>query len=250
MSKFQDKFNLWHDRECRNGEPRSNNWMIYTAYAKALGLHYGDTQGYFKKCTVKLTRDNITINRHPNKKHPPLSFDECLGAIYLDLMPYGELKANHFVYFGHGKPLGKHFFERLVLAMIEAMAPKIIVRGFSVTVKKAGIDDRNAWWKHNLQHVKHFAARLNPAQTYIVKKFFGKKYHNEEEKLWAFFRDSVEKKRAKSHQEHSTRNLLWLMHLMNGSEHRARKIKPWVSFEAYFGKLHPFTIAIKKKYNV
>lgn len=255
-SKYQDKFNLWHDKPVdKNGNPRSNNPMIYSAYAKALGLEYGDAQGYFEKCTVSLERNNILINRHPGKKTPVYSFDELIGAIYLggtndQFDIYNNLKANHFVYVGKGKPLHSRFFERLVAAMIEALAPKIIIKGFSIKVKKPGVQDRNDWWKYNLENVAHFAARLTPAHSYIVKKFFRKNYHIEEEKLWAFYRDCIEKDNHNSHQKNSSKNLLWLLHIMNGDEKRARKMKPWISFEKYFSANHPFTIAIKEKYGV
>ena len=245
-SKYQDKFGLWHDKANR----RSNNWMIYTAYAKALGLEYGDIQGYFDQCVVKMNRDNITINRHPNKKTPPLSFDEALGASYLGLLSYDILKANHFVYYGHGERLDSSIFARLVLALAEAMAPRIIMRGLSITVKKPNLNDRNNWWKRKLENVRYFAARMTPAHTYVVKKFNKKKPHKEEEKLWAFYRDNVTKTKANTHQKRSTRNLLWLLLIMNGDHGRAKKLKPWQSFEGYFGRDHDFTIAIKKKYGV
>ena len=249
-SKYQDRHGLWHDRECINGEPRSNNWMIYTAYAKALGLEIGDKYGYFAKCINTLTRDNITVYRHPGKKTPPLSFDECMGAVYLDLMPYDILKGNHFVYIGHGQRLDGRLFEKLIKALAEFLLPKVIVKGWSVTVKKPDINDRNRWWRDKLENVRYFAARLTPAHTYIVKRYHHKKHHVEEDKLWAFYRDAITKKRAKSHQDHSTRNLLWLCHIMNNDHKRAKNLKPWVSFEAYFGNKHDFTVAIKRMYGV
>ena len=91
---------------------------------------------------------------------------------------------------------------------------------------------------------------MTPAHTYVVKKFNKKKPHKEEEKLWAFYRDNVTKTKANTHQKRSTRNLLWLLLIMNGDHGRAKKLKPWQSFEGYFGRDHDFTIAIKKKYGV
>ena len=250
-SKYQDKYRLWHDRECINGEPRSNNWMIYTAYAKALGLEVSDQAiPYFRACIKSLTRDNITVHRHPNKPTPPLSFDECMGAVYLDLMPYDVLKGNHFVYIGHGQRLDSRIFERLIMAMIELLTPRIVMRGFKITVSKPNLNDRNRWWQAKLENVKYFAARLTPAHTYIVKRYHKKKHHTEEDKLWAFYRDNITKTKANTHGKRSTRNLLWLCHIMNNDHKRAKKLKPWISFEGYFGADHPFTVAMKRRYGI
>jgi hypothetical protein len=243
---YQDKNGLWHDKPNRI----SNNVYIYGLYAKLLGFDVSKYPEYFQRCVVKLDRNNITINRHAGKPRPPLSFDELIGMVGLGLMPYDALKGNHFVYFGHGEPLHKRFFEKLVKAMLEYVKPRLVVKGFSITIKTANLNDRNRWWRENLENVKHFAVRLTPAMTYVVKRFYGHKPHEEERLLWNFYRDCTTKKKAKSHGDYSQKNLLWALHLMNGDEKRAKELKPWVNFEKYFGASHPFTGAIKKKYGV
>lgn len=243
MSKYQDENGLWHD----DAKCDSQNVYIYGAYAKALGLDVSKYPEYFKKCKKKVSRDEILIYRKENLPKPPLSFDECIGLIYLDLLNYDSLKGNHFVYYGHGERLDSRIFEKLAKAMLEM----IIAQNLNIFMsKKKKAKQRNIWWERNLENVKYFAARLTPAHTYIVKKFFGKKYHKEEEKLWAFFRDCETKNKANSHGEYSRKNLLWLLHIMNGDEKRAKKLKPWLYFEKYFGSHHDFTKAIKKKYKI
>lgn len=246
MQGYQDSQGMWHD----TNKKRSNNVFIYGLYAKLLGLDVLKYPEYYRRCKVKVSRSEITIYRHPNLKTPPLSFDECIGLIGLDLLDYNSLKGNHFVYYGKGERLEKRFFERLVGALAEAMLPRITVKGWRVTVKKPNWKDRNSWWEKNLKNVKHFAVRLTPAHSYIVKKYCGRSYHREEEKLWAFYRDCITKMKPKGTGDYSQKNLLWALHLMNGDAKRAKKLKPWRNFEKYFTASHPFTIAIKKKYGI
>jgi tetratricopeptide (TPR) repeat protein len=219
-------------------------------YNRALALNPRLVEAYFNRCVVKLGRDDITINRHPNQKTPPLSHDECLGAVYLGLLPYDAIKGNHFVYYGRGQRLGSDFFARLVAALAQAMLPKIKVKGWRITVKKPNWSDRNDWWERNLTAVKYFAVRLTPDKTYVIKRFNNRSFHTEEEKLYAFARDCIMKSKKNDKQTWSTKNLWWLMLIMNGDHRRARKLRPWVYFERYFGADHDFTIAIKRKYDV
>lgn len=240
---YQDKNGLWHDKPNRI----SNNVYIYGLYAKLLGLDVSRYPEYFKKCVVKLSRDSIIINRHPGKPRPPLSFDEVIGMVGLGLLDYDPLKGNHFVYYGRGERLDSRVFEKLVKALTEMVVAMNINIFMS---KKKKVKQRNLWWEKNLENVAYFATRLTPAYTYIVKRFFGIKPHEEERVLWNFYRDCTTANKPSSHGDYSQKNLLWALHLMNGDEIRARSIRPWVNFEKYFGSEHPFTHAIKKKYGI
>lgn len=242
MSQYQSN-GLWNDKPNR----KSNNHFIYGAYAAALQLDTSRYREYFMQCVVRLDRDNITITRHPGQPEPPISHDEVMGMCYLGLIPYDALKGNHFVYNGHGQRLDSRVFERLAKSMLE-MAMAMNINLFMSKSKK--VKQRNLWWRRNLVNVKYFATRLNPAQTYAVKKYAGRKYHTEEEKLYAFYRDCIIKRRDRDHSDLSERNLLWLTMIMAGDEAKAAKLRPWISFERYFGPLHPFTIAIRKKYGI
>lgn len=247
LSIYQDRYGLWHDKPTENGNPRSNNWMIYTAYAKALGLPVGDYKSYFKKCAVEISSNKILVYRHPNKPTPPLSFDEFFGITYLDknLIPYSAIKGNHLVYVGKGKRV----HEDVIFKMMKAIAEySVAVKINRLTGKKK--PDRNLWWERKLNNVRYFAARLTPAHAYILKKWNGKKPHREEEKIWTFYRDAISKSKKKGRGDISQKNFLWLLHLMNGDERRAAGLKPWVNFERYFGANHDFTKAVKRRYNI
>lgn len=240
---YQDSNGLWHDKPSR----KSNNVFIYGAYAKALGLDVSKYPDYFDECVISLTRDNITINRHPRQVEPPFSFDEALGAVYLGLIPYDALKGNHFVFHGHGKRLDERVFQKLVSGILKM----VVAHNVNIFMPKSKkVKERNLFWKYNIDEIAYFAYRFNPAQTYIIKKFCKRKYHTQEEKLWAFFRDNLENTKPKSHSDYSQRNLLWLMHIMNNDHKRAKKLKPWINFEKYFGKNHTFTKAIRRKYGL
>jgi len=41
---------------------------------------------------------------------------------------------------------------------------------------------------------------------------------------------------------------MWALLVLNGDERKAAKLKPWESFERYFGNAHPFSAAMKKRY--
>jgi len=162
---------------------------IYGAFAKALGLDVSRYPEYFKKCTQELSENNISILRHPNKPTPVFSFDEMMGAIYLGLVPYDIIKGNEWVYVGHGEKFDERAIFKLMKALIEYLAPEIVVKGWSVKVRKKDLSDRNRWWKKNLENVAYFAARLTPDKIYAVKRFFGKKTHKEEKYFYEFHRD-------------------------------------------------------------
>lgn len=246
MTRHQDENGMWHARDLNKGGYDSNVY-IYGLYAKLLGLDVSQYPEYFRRCAVTLSRDNIIIHRHPNKPNPPLSFDECIGMVGLDLLDYDILKGNHFVYYGHGERLDHRVFEKLAKGLLEmVMAHNINI--FMPKSKK--VKQRNLWWERNLENVKYFAVRLTPAYSYIVKRYNGVKPHEEERVLWKFYSENLAKKKPRGHGDYSQKNLLWALHLLNKDEKNARKLKPWVNFERYFGSEHPFTHAIKKKYGI
>jgi len=240
---YQDSNGLWHDKPNRI----SNNVYIYGLYAKLLGLDVSSYPEYFRRCVV-IAKDNyIKIYRHPKKAHPPLSFDECIGMVGLGLLDYSLLKSNHFVYLGKGEKLDSSLIEKLIKAIVESTV------AFNINLFMSGkkkVKLRNLWWRKNLQNVKYFATRLNPAHVYVIKRFNGVKPHEEERLMWKFYSDNLRKAKVKSHSDLSQRNMLWALYLMSGDARKAKKLKPWKSFEGYFGSGHPFTKAIKKKYGV
>lgn len=240
---FQDNNGCWHENPRKN----SNNVYIYGAYARALNLDVSKYPDYFKKCVVKMDRNEITINRHPNQTEPPFSHDEAMGAFYLGLIPYDALKGNHFVYHGKGKPFNMKTLQDLFGGMLELIV-QLNLNLFMPKSKK--VKQRNLFWERKITKLYGVAFRHNPAQIFAIKKSAGKKYHREEKELFNFYRDCMMKNKDNSRGKLSEKNMLWLMLVMVGDEGRARKLKPWINFERYFGAEHPFTWAIKLKYGI
>jgi len=247
---MQDNKGLWHDNERMS----SNNVFIYGAYAKALGLDVSKYPEYFKKCVVKMDRNEITINRHPNQETPPFSHDEAMGAFYLfmdsndpELINYDVLKGNHFVYRGKGKPFDFKVLQNVFKGLMEL----IVYLNFNLFMSKGKkLKARNVFWERKIEKLYQVAFRHNPAQIYAIKKSAGKKYHREEKELFNFYRDCTMKNKSSARGKLSEKNMLWLMLLMVGDKKRAKQMRPWINFERYFGKNHPFTIAIKRIYRV
>ena len=249
MSIYQDSNSLWHDKPCKNGLPSSNNWMIYTFYAHLLGLPIdsGKMRSYFKQCVVKLDRNNILINRHPGKIEPPLSHDEALGAYGLGLIPYTTLKGNHFMYRGKGSPLRVSDLEKILRGITKLILHHNINLCMS---KKKKIKQRNLFWKRNIEELYGVAFRLNPALIYVIKRASGQKWHVEEEKLYAFWRDCLKKNKSNATGVLSQKNMLWACMILLGDHGQARSLKPWENFDRYFGIEHDLSKSMKLYYGI
>lgn len=250
MSKYQDSIGGWNAKPVREGLDK--NLFTYGMYADILGLDTSNYKKIFEGCKIRVDEDFIEVHRRPGQPRPPISPEEFIGMLYFSgkyggFVDYDSAKGNHFFFLGHGKPLRISDIEKLVKAIMKL----VVAQNINIFMSgKKKIKQRNLWWRHNIEEAKHFAGRLSPAYVYIIKKYFRRDYHIEEEKLWAFYRDCTTKNKSNSRGVISQKNLLWALHIMNGDENRARKLKPWVNFEKYFGKHHDFTIAIKRKYGV
>lgn len=241
---FRKSDGTYHDDKGHD----SQNIFTYGMFAKLLGL---DVSGYDKiwpKCVVRVNKSEISFNRLPGLRRPPVSPEEALGAHVLNLISYDILKSNHFVFIGKGsRANADKIINNFMLAMVEFMVPRITIKGFSVKVHRPSWKDRNAWWKNNMQGVKFFASRLHPGLTYAIKKYNKKKFHNEEEKVFVFWRDCTIKS-GNSTSDLSQKNLLWACLIMIGDHRRAKKLKPIQNFERYFGRDHVLTKGMKLYY--
>lgn len=244
MIGFRKSDGTYHDDVGLN----SQNIFIYGCFAKLLGL---DVSGYpviWPECVHKINSNEISFTRLPGLRRPPVSPEEALGAHVLGLLPYDILKSNHFVFLGKGSRVNEQkIIENLVLSMVEFMVPRITIKGFSVKVHRPNWKDRNAWWKNNMVGVKFFAARLHPGYTYVLKKMNKKKFHNEEEKLFVFWRDCTMKS-GNSTSELSQKNIMWACLTLIGDHRRAKKLNPIQNFERYFGEDHVLTHGMKLYY--
>lgn len=91
MNEYQDRWGRWHDKECVNGEPSSNNGWIFTAYAKKMGFEVD--RGLLMECAERsmIRRgDKIVFSRSPGKLTPPMSRDEILGMVYLGVVGFRD----------------------------------------------------------------------------------------------------------------------------------------------------------------
>lgn len=79
------KNGLYHDKPCVDGNPSSNDGLIFTAYAKKLGLPVN--MALIESFWSSLNKGKyFPIERLPGKKTPYPSRDFFLGAKYLDLI--------------------------------------------------------------------------------------------------------------------------------------------------------------------
>jgi len=80
-SKYQDKWGMWHDKECINGEPSSNDSMILTAIGSKIGFPFMDDHSFWDQLK-KRKHFCYPIERTPGKPTPYCSRDFMLGATY------------------------------------------------------------------------------------------------------------------------------------------------------------------------
>jgi hypothetical protein len=241
-SIYQDKYSLWHDKPCVNGEPKSNNWATYSLYAHILGLPLDRTKmgNYFDRCVVNLDRSNITIYRHPGKKEPPYSADEVIGAYGLSLIPYDTLKGNYFVFQGKGKPLSSQTLIDCLKGMFE-LAVHININIF--LSKKKKLKMRNIFWERKVTKLYQVAYRLHPAYVRAIKHIEGISAHREEREIFNFYAKMV-----KDGDDYSQKNLLWALYTMMGKHKDAKKLDPINNFERYFSKEHDLAKAMRIYY--
>jgi len=88
MNNYYDKYGRLHDKPCINEEPKSNNGWLYTAYAKKLGIPL-DIQKLSDCMEACYEQSPVPhFNRSPGKQLPPMSRDEILGLVYLDIIQH------------------------------------------------------------------------------------------------------------------------------------------------------------------
>lgn len=72
---------MWHDQECINGEPSSNDSMILTAIGSKIGFPFIDDEGFWGQLTKRTDcKFYYPIERTPGKPTPYCSRDFMLGA--------------------------------------------------------------------------------------------------------------------------------------------------------------------------
>ena len=163
MSKYQDKDTYWHDRECFNGEPRSNNRNIYTAYAKYLAPGTVENMrilSEYSKCVKTLSP--LKINRLPGKEEPLFSKDEVIGAVSLGLLSNETLSRSYYNFCNQDVEFERKLSLKSVYRAIKAL---YAIRN----------EHRNYIWENKVLDGYPLAFRLAPEDIYYVRRMSGKR---------------------------------------------------------------------------
>jgi len=226
MNNYQDKWTRWHDKPCNNGEPRSNNGWIYSAYSKYLAPNTTDLYKRlecYNECNTKYVP--LKIDRNPGDKFPPLSKDEVIGMVSLGLLTRHELEASHWNFCNL-----EYTPEKLTFSSIYKAAKALF---------KIRKEDRNYVWQNNVTEAYPLAFWLAPHDQYYVTRFYG--YKATILQTIAFYLNILSVLTGKNK---SVKMLLWLQ--LEDLEHPLAKKMPknkWV--KDYFGEEHPFTKGLK-----
>lgn len=258
MLIYQDKNGMWNDKPVNaNKDPSCQNNFIYTLYAEILNLSVKSVEvtDFYNHCAKFVAPGEIVIQRRPDVVNPPFSADEAIGAYGLwrlgtirskKALSYDMLKANHFVFHGKGKPLKLGMLQSIMQGIAKLLL-SIKVNPFLSKSRQAKM--RNLFWRREIEELYQIAFRLHPAFITMIQRIENKPRHKENEIVFDFHFDNLIKSKDRSHGFYSQKNIMWALLVLNGDESKARKLKPWESFERYFGSEHPFTIAMRKRYN-
>ena len=157
MSKYLDKYGMYHDKACIDGQPSSNNGWIYTAYAEKANLPYDKelVRKTFDKCKMP-NRDlahGFYLIRTPYRACPPISRDEILGMAAL-----GFLKPQHLDGWSFSPyPVPK-------FSLIKAIKQLLELRG----------KHRNYFWQNNMDQVYRFAFSVPLQDRHFILQKWGK----------------------------------------------------------------------------
>ncbi len=222
LSKYQDKNTMWHDKPCRNGEPKSNNAYIYSAYSKYLSsgsLDHEKVQANFHKCLR--SRNPLLVDRIPNKETPPMSKDEIIGMVSLGLLDHRTLKNNHYNFCN----ISTDFDRELTLKSAWIAADTL----YSIEAQ-----DRNFFWQQNMVETYCLAFKLAPWDIYYIKRKCGITPTLFERVAFSCNMRSVLKSGNRS-----TVMMLWLQ-LRDMGDSRISQINLKQAVKDYFGVDHPF----------
>ena len=147
MNNYVDQYGRYHDAPVTVSEPiPSNNGWIYTAYAQKMGL---PVDFYKLKYCYEFSEQDGVLWRSPGKALPPMSRDEILGMVALGFTPNNLLETWNFSPF----PLPKFDITKFVPQLIELVKHR---------------DDRNYFWKNNLDQIYRFAFSVPLADRHFI----------------------------------------------------------------------------------
>ena len=161
-SKYQDRYSMWHNEVCHNGEPSSNNAYIFSAYAKYLAPGTVDQtllKNRYKTCLE--TTNPLIVNRKPDFKYPPVSKDEIIGMVSLGLLDHYTLKKNHYNFCNIDKEFDRKFSWMRFFKSIPTF--------WSIRNKH-----RDYLAEYELRDTYQLAFKLTPNHIYYVRRMDGK----------------------------------------------------------------------------
>jgi len=219
---YQDKYTMWHDQECINGEPRSNNPWIYSAYAQYLAPNTVDLEKRhqrFRECYRSF--DPILIDREPGRTDFPISKDEIIGMVSSGLLTRSELKVSHWNFCNL-----EGDFDR-----------KLTIKSFFTAAKALyGLRDkhRNYFWENKMVETYPLAFYLPPWDQYYVNRHY--KRGSSIFQYLAFYLNAAS---VLTKGNKSVRMLLFLQ--LSDMDHWLLKLVPKKKYvKAYFEEGHPF----------
>ena len=135
MNNYIDQYGRYHDRPVTASNPiPSNNGWIYTAYADKVGLPVDDYK--LRYCVDLSTQGDDVIWRSPGDPTPPMSRDEILGLVSLELIATPK-DWNFSPY-----PIPKFSLKKLIPQL------KLLYEHRK---------ERNYFWQNNLDQIYRFA---------------------------------------------------------------------------------------------
>lgn len=222
MSKYQDRNSMYHDKPVENGDPRSNNGWIYSAYSQYLApetLDHMKLLALRTSCTKSMSP--LKITRLPGKETPPQSKDEIIGLISLGLLSNEDLRRSHYNFSSQDVEFERKLSLKSVYKAIKAL---YAIRN----------EHRNYIWENKVLDGYPLAFRLAPWDIFYVKKMAGKRPSLLETTLFYLNAYTTIKKGNKS-----VRMMLWLQ--LADMKHYLLKYIPLKDYVlSYFGPEHTF----------
>lgn len=139
MNNYFDKWGRVHDKPCIEGEPKSNNGWIYTAYLAKTGYQVDlmTLSTCFRQCRqIDPNSGRLYLVRSPFKEDPPMSRDEILGMAHLGFLRKEHIPGWNFSPYA----IPKFSIFKLVSQLLE-------LRG----------KHRNYFWQNKLDQIYRFA---------------------------------------------------------------------------------------------
>lgn len=170
MNNYYDKYGRIHHKPCINLEPSSNNGWIYTAYAHKVGVpvDMNLVRACFAECRFEVSERHDSFNRSPGKSTPPISRDEILGMVSLNL-PYTDLYRIQNWNFSPF-PIPRFSALSLIKQLWQYWGEISFDQSTGFKLDKFSFPHRNYFWQNNLDQLYRFAFSVPVQDRYFILK--------------------------------------------------------------------------------